>query len=635
MELIQDSVRFVPDLYYTDENQTSRIPSLVAKIVNLENEIIGIQRIYLDLEGNKANVSAVKKTLGTVKGGTVRIGELTEEDLVVGICEGIETGIAVNLATDMPIWCGVSASGMESSEIPLRVRKVYIWGDKDRSMRGEQAADKLAARLSARGVEVFVLLPPSEIPAGAKGVDWLDVFNSDRDALYSEAKTAKQWTSSYKLLPLNVKEDPRGPVSNRPEIDEHAWIGLVGKFVGIVGPNTEADLVALAVQFLTVFGNIVGRNCCLPIEGTRHHGNLFTVLVGPSANARKGTALGHVISLFQDIDPYWCKHCRKAGLTTGEGIVHAVRDSTVEVKKGKEVVVPGVEDKRLCVVESEFAAVLRASKRDSSILSTVIRQAWDGDSLSTLSKTAPETATDPHISIIGHITTRELSGLISTVDIHNGLANRFLWVFVERSKILPFGGSCDEDRLEDLKRELREVIEWLPSGASVTLSAKARDRWERVYPSLTSYPDLLYSSVLMRAAPQVLRLSMLYALLDKSTTIKLPHLEAGLAVWKYAEESCGVIFKDLDSGSNSEKSKERDRANETKLKVLSFIRSHLEGVTRTDISEMFKRNKKKEEIQRALEELMQEKLVYFETESSGGRDRQRWFIGSEEMRVAG
>src|SRR4029453_5539785 len=49
-------------------------------------------------------------------------------------------------------------------------------------------------------------------------------------------------------------------------------------------------------------------------------------------------------------------------------------------------------------------------------------------------------------------------------------------------------------------------------------------------------------AVLSRAEAQVLRLSVVYALLDKTAAIGVTHLGAALAVWEYCEDSAHLIF---------------------------------------------------------------------------------------------
>ena len=75
----------------------------------------------------------------------------------------------------------------------------------------------------------------------------------------------------------------------------------------------------------------------------------------------------------------------------------------------EEVVVePGVEDKRLLVLEAEFASVPRVLGREGSTLSAQIRQAWDSGDVRTMVKNSPARATGSHISMIGHVTRAEL-----------------------------------------------------------------------------------------------------------------------------------------------------------------------------------------------------------------------------------
>ena len=68
-----------------------------------------------------------------------------------------------------------------------------------------------------------------------------------------------------------------------------------------------------------------------------------------------------------------------AGLSTGEGLIWAVRDPS-----GPD---PGAADKRLLAVETEFASVLKATGRYMGTLSPVLRNAWDGRALQTLTLT--------------------------------------------------------------------------------------------------------------------------------------------------------------------------------------------------------------------------------------------------------
>ena len=103
----------------------------------------------------------------------------------------------------------------------------------------------------------------------------------------------------------------------------------------------------------------------------------------------------------------------------------------------------GVEDKRLLIIEPELASVLERMQRDGNTLSAVLRQGRDGGRFDTLVKNNQATATGAHLSLVGHITTEELRRKLSATEQANGFANRFLWVFSRRSKLLPFGGDIE------------------------------------------------------------------------------------------------------------------------------------------------------------------------------------------------
>lgn len=135
------------------------------------------------------------------------------------------------------------------------------------------------------------------------------------------------------------------------------------------------------------------------------------------------------------------------GLSSRRGLIYAVRDPrTGEDAEGNPMIIDaGAEDKRLMVVEGEFAWPLRAMTREGNTLSVLIRQGWDGVKLATLTKNSPLKAADTHFSVIGHITRTELLRLLSETDAHNGFANRHLWLLVRRSKALPFGDNWNTD----------------------------------------------------------------------------------------------------------------------------------------------------------------------------------------------
>jgi hypothetical protein len=230
------------------------------------------------------------------------------------------------------------------------------------------------------------------------------------------------------------------------------------------------------LQILAFAGNVIGRSPYYQIESDQHRANLFAVLVGDSAKSRKGTSLGRIRAIAKLADETWSSERNRGGLSSGEGLIDAVRDQVQKYnarEKQFEIVDPGMSDKRLMVVEPEFAGVLSVAERHGNTISQLVRQAWDGHKLQTMTRSSPLSATDAHISIIGHITVDELRARLSRTDTANGFANRFLYVLVRRSKEMPFGGNLSDSEVLHLGEQLRTTVERAKLTGRVTMTNRA------------------------------------------------------------------------------------------------------------------------------------------------------------------
>ena len=387
------------------------------------------------------------------------------------------------------------------------------------------------------------------------------------------------------------------------DLAEAAYHGLAGDVVGTIEPHTESDPVALLLQFLAFFGSCIGRSAHYLVEGDKHFANLFMVIVGQSSKARKGTSWGRVRQLFDLLPEQFGQSRIESGLSSGEGLIHAVRD-----EKGDD---PGECDKRLLLQEPEFGGLLRVMDRHGNIVSRIIRDAWDRGDLGVLTKKCETRATGAHISIVGHITKDELVRHLDRTEAANGFANRFIYVVVKRSKCLPHGGNLKIEHLKPLAARLATAVKDAKDIQQVFMSDETKLRWERVYPELSEGQPGLYGAVTGRAEAQVIRLALIYALLDRKNTISTEHLCAALAIWDYADESAKYIFGEATG----------DPVQDT---ILSSIKSEPEGLSRTDISQLFKGHQKSDRITRALDDLKRLGRIEKEKVKSEGRDAEVW-----------
>lgn len=133
------------------------LPCIVAAVRYVEGELTGIQRIWLAHDGKgKANVAKPKRSLGSVKGGAIRLGDLDASGAVT-VCEGPEDGLSLLEMLGGPVWVAAGASFLQAMQFPAEVRTVIIAADNDPA--GEGAAREAAFAFAARGLSVRIIRP--------------------------------------------------------------------------------------------------------------------------------------------------------------------------------------------------------------------------------------------------------------------------------------------------------------------------------------------------------------------------------------------------------------------------------------------------------------------------------------------
>lgn len=338
---------------------------------------------------------------------------------------------------------------------------------------------------------------------------------------------------------------------NAPRPDPACLYGLVGDVAHAGSNNTEANPFAIAAAMLAYLGAAVGRGPYMPIGDDWNHARLFMVHVGRSSRGRKGTAkklIFRINNAVKALDEYLVPQVHRGGLSTREGLALMIHDG---YKDGKNEV-PAIEDKRLLVVESEFANILHQSKRDGNTLSAALRDAWDGTSIRPAVKTCRVWASDPHIGIIGDVTPSELRELMHTRELTNGFANRFIFFWAEGDKVLPFPQYTPKDVVEALADRVSQVLQFSGADRHVDKDVMRMD----FSPEAASLYALLYkgelrdrsagehiTGLLDRRAPVLLRLAMLFALTDQTSVIAVEHINAAMAWVRYWVDSVKFIFQ--------------------------------------------------------------------------------------------
>lgn len=163
------ALRYRRDCIHPDR---SRYPALVCHVVDAAGKQIGVHRIFLTMDGRKANVDPVKASKGPIWGGAIRFG--TGPEIVVA--EGPETAIAAGILLGVPAWSSISCGNLARGlTLPPEIGRVVIAADhdavNDKGHRpGIGAAETAARRWRAEGRVVRIIKPHVE------GEDFADVL---------------------------------------------------------------------------------------------------------------------------------------------------------------------------------------------------------------------------------------------------------------------------------------------------------------------------------------------------------------------------------------------------------------------------------------------------------------------------
>lgn len=379
--------------------------------------------------------------------------------------------------------------------------------------------------------------------------------------------------------------------------DQAAFRGLAGRVVQFVDPFTEADQVGVLGTFLTAFGCAVNAAPHARVGPERHPARLFVALIGRSSTSRKGSSWSPIREVMAIADREFVRGRIVSGLGSGEALIHAVRDGDGDKD-------PGEPDKRALVFAPEFATILRVMGRQGSILSGIIKEAWDSGRLQNTVTSNPATATGAHVSIVAHSTADELARDLTDTDARSGFGNRFVYLAVRRSKLLPSPPAWDEAPVADLGNEISAALDDARCRVGLVRDPEAEALWRTEYPMLTRDRFGLAGILTSRAEAQVLRLSLVYALLDGAPSIRLAHLEAALAVWDYAERSAQYIFGERTG----------DPIADTLLAEIQYGR-----MTRTEIRDLFGRHLTRSRIEATLNRLVTEGRIRRVTAPTAGR----------------
>ena len=221
--------------------------------------------------------------------------------------------------------------------------------------------------------------------------------------------------------------------------------------------------MALLLQYLVYFGNAVGRGPYYQVENDKHFANLFLLLAGEHGEGAQGP-LGRSRSRhLRHGRSRLGGNCINGGMSSGEGVLHAIRDPVYAMRKGVERDDRSRRRRQTAVARRArvlFGAGGHEARGQHSQPHRPRRLGLPAGAANADQEhphprqptaTSRSSATSP---------TEELRQKLDHTSMANGYANRFIYGCVHRSKMLPFGGDALEST--ELGTRTKDAIDKRP-----------------------------------------------------------------------------------------------------------------------------------------------------------------------------
>ena len=434
------------------------------------------------------------------------------------------------------------------------------------------------------------------------------------------------------LLPAPSTEEDDDPDQTRspPQTTPGMFPGLLKEIIKECCSRSEAVPVAVCAHVLMRFAALVGPMVYLPIGDERRRLNEFMLMIGPTGLGKGASGHGPK-RIFKRVEEYLQLDLDRqlqagksqgvnrfsqlkvhsGGLSSGEGLAAALEDG----KAGSDDN-PPVTDKRLFVLEPEFSNIMSLCQRVGNTLSIVLRNAFDGMPIQPLTKRDKVKVSDPFVCLLANITDKELTRHEQgDMMAANGMLNRFLILWQQPTRDVPFPDPIPDERVDHLARQLADQIIAARRGHHEThyqrirslswclnLNESARRYWSRHYSALINRPDAEQVQALTRRHRlHALILGGLFALLEGHTIIQKAHLKTALAWVDYSRQSVTYAYQ---SQRLQQQAEENHRAARRILYAVVLLNQKHGRCTRTDLHNFYQRKLKAAAITQALETLM-------------------------------
>jgi hypothetical protein len=419
----------------------------------------------------------------------------------------------------------------------LRGKDVVIIPDNDNP--GEQHAAAVAASLYgvARSVKIV------RVPYGKDLSDWV-AEGATRADVERAVTAAPVWQPPEPAPVTGADSAPpvAGPRSKStapqcPAVPDEAWYGLAETYRQAVTLSSEAPDNYHLAGFLVAAGAVLGRSVYYTMS-RRVYPNLYAVLVGDSGWSRKGSAQHFAMRLLHEA----CPVVRTMiSIDSAEGLIQFVAKAREEA--GGKTCVPVIA----CL--AEIRALLDKSAKEG--LGNIIPNLCDAydcpDRLETNTKIRPLAADQPWLALFAG-TTQSWLDRLKLQDIEGGLGNRLMYFPGVHKAAIAHPPDPPTPTWNELVKQLHDVHQCRrdKGPTQFSFSPEACALWDPFYESLRAAlkEEPLISTLAAREHLHCLKAAIIFAALDRSSTISADHLQPAIALTRYLHAGLGYLFTD-------------------------------------------------------------------------------------------
>ena len=485
----------------------------------------------------------------------------------------------------------------------------------DAAMYSKRRLWRLANSVNTKSGLFKVNIPTNQFLEKFSDIEWILNFAKEPKPILSFPKDIIPSSKAVYLFE-NTEKIYQDQISKQKEIKkkakeeaakirlpESAWRGIFTKWRNAYGASTEAADEFLFAGLLTIIGAMLGRRCYIWMA-KEVYPNIYVVIVGDTARARKTTAISYAEEKQKRVDQ---NVIFSSGISTTQGLISMLQlPSAKELegfdeayKENPNLQMPKplemyfaqnnagrleYEGFRLLYYEREFSALLKKTLKDySSDFIETLTQAYDmPPELDNHSMTNPMSAPKPCVSVIGATTYGKLRRRLLAEEIEGGFANRFMYFVGERKPPKSLPPRPNQNLLNTITTILHDTTtKW--NHTEFKLSDEAFQLWDDFYcrEYSTEYDSVTIDEVIARLTTHTLKIALIYAATENNEpVINAEQMQAAIDVAEYLRESGLKIFT-LHSGSKYAKIEKT---------ILDYLQEQFKGATVSEIRNIVRKN---------------------------------------------